>query len=219
MLQTVKDAGIEENTIFVFTSDHGGMIRSHGLPVVWKQVHWDESARVPFLLHYPALGEHKTRKVETPITTPDILPTLLGLSGIGLSETIEGEDVSDMLKTGEEMKDRSVLFMSVAPIVGQGDAYRAIRTDRYTYTHLVDGKRLLFDHTTDPYEMNNLIGSKDYAELANEMETKLQNHLKEIGDEFGTPAHYINKWGYELGAKNEIPYHDGAKVQSPKVVK
>ncbi|XCF05465.1 sulfatase [Tamlana crocina] len=218
LIQTIKAAGIEDNTILVFTSDHGGMIRSHSLPVVWKQVHWDESARVPFLMYYPGLKEHTSRQVKTPINTPDILPTLLGLSGISIPKTIEGEDVSAMLKEGSEIEGRSSLYMSVAPIVGQGDAYRAIRTDRYSYTRLVDGTRLLFDIIDDPYEMNNLIGNIEFEDISNTLEKKLQEHLEKIGDTFEAPAHYIEKWGYVLGDKDEIPYKGETIVQSPKPI-
>ena len=80
ILRTVQDAGIEQDTIFVFTSDHGDMLFSHGGQN--KQQPWDESIRVPFLLRYPALLGTEGRTIDLPINTPDIMPTLLGLSGI-----------------------------------------------------------------------------------------------------------------------------------------
>ncbi|MHC4351554.1 MAG: sulfatase-like hydrolase/transferase, partial [Planctomycetota bacterium] len=90
LLKTIRDSGIEDNTIFVFTSDHGDMLRSHGQTK--KQKPWDESVRVPFLVRYPAAHGKKGRQIDMPVNTPDIMPTLLGLSGIDIPESVEGRD-------------------------------------------------------------------------------------------------------------------------------
>lgn len=214
LMQTLEETQMADNTIFVFTSDHGGMIRSHGLPSAWKQVAWDESSHVPFLMRYPA-AHGDGRVVTTPFNTPDILPTLLGLSDVEVPETVEGEDLSTLVTDGHEVADRSVLYMSVAPIVGQGEAYRALRTDRYSYVHHVDGSRQLFDNVKDPYQMNDLIDDVAFATLSDHLETELQAKLKAIGDDFRPATSYIEQWGYTLGSKNEIPYRGDAKVQSP----
>ncbi len=215
LMQTIEEAGIAENTIFVFTSDHGGMLRSHGLPYEWKQVAWDESAHVPFLLRFPAVHGHQGRVVETPMNTPDILPTLLGLTGVKIPESVEGDNFSSVITKGIELQDRSVLYMSVAPIVGQGEAHRSIRTKRYTYVRNLEGPWLLFDDLQDPWQRNNLIGKAEHASLERELDAKLQDHLQKIGDDFSPPQSYIEKWGYELGKGNAIPYGMDAKVQSP----
>ena len=79
---------IDEDTLFVFTSDHGDMLGSQGHEK--KQRPWDESIRVPFLLRYPALLGRRSRNLNALIDAPDILPTLLGLSGLPVPETVEG---------------------------------------------------------------------------------------------------------------------------------
>lgn len=192
------------------------MIYAHGWNRARKQVAWNESSHVPFLLRYPDAHGQEGRVVETPINTPDITATLLGLSGIKLPESLEGEDVSKLVKEDTEIEGRSVLFMSPAPFNGAGEAYRAVRTSRYTYTRKYNGERLLFDNVNDPLELNNLIDDADYTSVVDELEVKLQGHLNEIGDDFRAPESYIEEYGYELGAKNEIPYKGDAKVQSPK---
>ena len=80
LLTTLAETGLQTNTIVVFTSDHGEMLGSHGCPPMMKQVPWNESAHVPFLLRFPAVHGAQGRVVNTPLTTPDILPTLLGLA-------------------------------------------------------------------------------------------------------------------------------------------
>jgi len=81
-LQTaIDEAGISDNTIFVFTSDHGEMLGSQGWRPKQKQVAWAESVKVPFLLKYPARYGNENIAVDAPINTPDILPTLLAFPG------------------------------------------------------------------------------------------------------------------------------------------
>ncbi len=215
LIQTIKDAGIEEDTIFVFTSDHGGMLLSHGLPYEWKQVAWDESARVPFLLRYPAVHANDGRVIETPLNTPDILPTLLGLANIPIPDTVEGEDLSTVIIEGTEIQNRAVLYMSIAPFVGQGEPYRALRTRQYTYVRSLEGPSHLFDDLQDPFQMNNLIGKAEYETLSQELDTELQKQLDIIGDDFRPPQSYIAKWGYHVDEEGAIPYRPPVEPQGP----
>lgn len=115
LLTTLKEMGLDENTLLVFTSDHGEMLGSHGVRPKAKQVPLGESARVPFLLRYPAIHGDSGMLVNTPITTPDIFPTLFGLARLPIPETVEGEDLSPVVREGVEIEDRAVLYMQLAP--------------------------------------------------------------------------------------------------------
>jgi arylsulfatase A-like enzyme len=133
-LQNALDqAGISENTILVFTSDHGEMMGSQGVRPKQKQVPWAESVKVPFLLRYPARYGKKKLVVDAPINTPDILPTLLSLAGLPVHDAIEGEDMSRAIENKEEAADKAALIMSVSPFAGKADEYRGIYTSRYAY--------------------------------------------------------------------------------------
>ena len=81
LLRTLDRAGAAEDTIVVFTSDHGDMMLSQGLTT--KLYPWDESIRVPFLLRYPRTFGRKRRRIQTPLNSPDIMPTLLGAMRAG----------------------------------------------------------------------------------------------------------------------------------------
>ncbi len=221
LLSTIDDEGIAENTIVIFTSDHGGMIYSHGLPAALKHAHWNESSHVPFIMRYPAIHGKDKHVVQIPITTPDILPTLLGLSNIEIPHSIEGEDISSLLENGNEQKDKVALFMSVAPSGSGSDriqAYRAIRSSKYTYVRLLDGSNLLFDHVNDPFETKNLITNADYKGLSEQLDQKLQEQLNTITDDFLRPEDYIKQWGFKVGKANAIPYRGKTELQSPKKV-
>ncbi len=214
LVQTLQEQGLVDNTILVFTSDHGEMMGAQNVRPCLKQVPWDESIRVPFLLRYPAVLGKAGRAVKTPINTPDILPTMLALSGIEISKTIEGEDLSGLIK-GDAKGDRAALIMSVSPFIPDLDEYRGIRTSRYTYVRKVDAPWLLYDNEVDPYQMNNLVGKPEKAELQKKLDEQLNAELKKIGDEFKPRQYYLDKWGYKLVKGGHISYVPGAEVQGP----
>ena len=214
--------GMSENTIFVFTSDHGEMLGSQGQSPKRKQRPWDESIRVPFLLRYPAFGGPGGDVVKAPINTPDILPTLLSLSGIEPPETIEGEDFTRFILNEKVDEDRAALFMNVSPFdFPERQAFRGIRTSRYTFVHNSDGPWLLYDNLVDPYQMNNLIGKAEHVGLQRKLEDRLQSKLQQTNDEFHPKEHYLEEWGYTVDRSGAIPYFyednrpKNFKVQSP----
>ena len=217
LLTTLADTGLEKNTILVFTSDHGEMLGSHGCPPLMKQVPWDEAARVPFLLRYPAAHGSEGRVIKSPLTTPDIFPTLLGLAGVPVPRTVEGDDLSALVRNGKESAGRAALYMGVAPFAGGqfNTAYRAIRTDRFTYVRNLEGPWLLFDDQQDPCQLDNLVGQPEQATLRKNLDGRLQAELQKIGDSFQPPPYYIETWGYEIAQHGSLSYGPNAKVQSP----
>jgi arylsulfatase A-like enzyme len=220
LYKTLEDTGVADNTIFVFTSDHGEMLGSQGQPPKRKQRPWDESICVPFLLRYPAVSGHKGWKVKTPINTPDILPTLLSLAGIKIPDSVEGEDLSRLV-LGKKLEDRAVLFMNVSPFdFPDRKGFRGIRTSRYTYVCYPDGPWLMYDNQTDPYQMKNLIDIDEHAALQKKLEAMLQSKLQQRRDKFHPKQHYLEEWGYTVDERGNIPYFfgkkpDNFKVQSP----
>ena len=233
LLRTLKQTGDADNTIFVFTSDHGEMLGSQANishcftgSVTGKQRPWDESIRVPFLLRFPAMCGHKGSVVKAPINTPDILPTLLSLAGIAIPGAVEGEDLSKLVFGQKSNEDRSALVMSVSPFGGyyRGKEFRGVRTSRYTYVRDKHGPWLMYDNETDPYQMENLAGNAAYVDLQKLLEDKLKAKLKQTGDKFLTREYYLKEWGYRVGDTGEIPYYyirrveevsSDFKVQSP----
>ena len=207
LLDAMEETGIRENTIFVFTSDHGDMLHSHGMTK--KQKPWDESLTVPFLLRYPEKLGLKQKKIEMPINTPDILPTLLGLSGIEIPETVEGNDYSKVI-TGEEVKkDNAVLIQCPVPFhqwnyLNGGREFRGVRTSRYTYARDLKGPWLLYDNLTDPYQMNNLIGLDEYIFIQSDLEKQLQELLEKTNDEFLPGYEYMKRRGYSWDGNDSI---------------
>ncbi len=216
--KTIIEAGIEDNTIFVFTSDHGEMMGSQGVRPKLKQLPYAESARVPFLLKYPYLFGNKTITVEAPVNTPDILPTLLDLAGIPVPESIEGESMTKAILKPDKFKDKAALIMNISPFDNQeNDEYRGIYTRQYTYIKNLDGPWLMFDNIADPYQMNNLVLDPANKNLLKRLDSRLLKELKKAGDEFHPRDYYIEKWGYKLNKWGNIDYSPGAEPQGPAI--
>ncbi len=205
LLKAIDDAGIDENTIIVFTSDHGDMLLSRG--VLRKQRPWDESILVPMLVRYPAQLQHK--EINQPINTPDILPTLLGLSGISIPNSVEGSDFSKAISGAETYPEEAALVMLPVPFhewkfANGGKEYRAIRTERYTYARDLKGPWLLYDNQEDPYQQHNLVGEAEYATLQSEMETLLRQKLTATHDDFLPADEYMKKWNYRYDFEDSL---------------
>ena len=113
--QTLRDAGIEQNTILVVTADHGDMIGSHGMER--KQKPWDEALRVPMIWHYPAALGAAGKRVDAMLGSEDLMPTLLGLCGVAIPKSVEGLDYSGMLRGGANPNaENAALIHCVAPV-------------------------------------------------------------------------------------------------------
>ncbi|MFC1736480.1 sulfatase, partial [Candidatus Hydrogenedentota bacterium] len=209
LMKTLKECGIEENTIVVFTSDHGDMLHSHGK--VNKQQPWDESIMVPFLLRYPTAHGSKGSETDIPINTPDIMPTLLALSGVDIPGEVEGVDLSGVVTGKGEPDIDAALIMCASPF-GQwqrkngGKEYRGIRTRRHTYVKDLDGPWLLFDNQEDPYQRDNLYDRSEHAKLQEKLEGILARKLKETKDEFLSGEAYVKKWGHRVGKSGTVSF-------------
>jgi arylsulfatase A-like enzyme len=196
LLASLDRARIAEDTIVVFTSDHGDMMLSQGLTT--KLHPWDESIRVPFLVRYPRKLGVKGRRLRTPLNSPDIFPTLLGLAGIRVPDSVEGIDHSGiMIGRPESAADSGTLLNLAVPITEArryGFAeYRGLRTPRYTYVRSIRGPWLLYDNQADPYQMRNLIGKSEARELQARLNRELDAELTRRRDDFLPAGAYIRR--------------------------
>ena len=107
IVKALADAGLAGDTIVVFTSDHGNCIGSHNWGT--KNVHWEESMRVPFLLRFP--GRIAPRKDDLLMSTVDIYPTLLDLMGLAdkTPKAVQGASRAGVFRTGKGERPTSQL--------------------------------------------------------------------------------------------------------------
>lgn len=207
ILLALDEAGLKNNTIFVFTSDHGDMLYSHGQKN--KQQPFDESIKVPFILRYPAKFGNTSARITAPFNTPDILPTLLELANIDIPETVEGSSFLKVMSGEGKPASESVLIQCAVPFhqwnySSGGREYRGVRSERFTYVRDLNGPWLLFDNVLDPFQMNNLLGIDEYIFIQSDLERQLQEWLKKTNDNFLPGSEYMKLWNYTWDRNDSI---------------
>ena len=158
LLRAIDDAGLTGETIVVFTSDHGEMMGSHGR--IGKDVWYEESLRVPFLIRWPDRIRPGTDDLL--LGAADIMPTLLGLAGLGdrIPTAVQGTDYSALLlgRPGPP-RPRSALYLDLENEDPAGGK-RGVRTHRHTFVRIREEGRpevvILHDNLEDPYQLRNV---------------------------------------------------------------
>jgi arylsulfatase A-like enzyme len=205
LLGTLEELHLTQDTVVVFTSDHGEMLGSHGQ--LHKLQPWDESVRVPLLIRYPGVVAPGSRP-DAPVGTPDILPTLLGLAGLEVPAGVEGENLSGVLRGQASKGPRSALLACIVSSDTWGQRwtdcaqggwgyppgflrpYRGVRTRTHTYVRDRTGPWFLYDNERDPYQLDNLVESSGPDAVPLELDRELDEWLDRTGDFFGGNDEY-----------------------------
>ena len=203
LLRRLGDNGQLERTIFIFTSDHGDMLGSHGRQR--KQQPWEESIHVPFLIRSP-MQFARGRSVDTLLNVWDMMPTLLNLLDVAVPAAVQGLDLSAAVRSEAAAGPDATLAASIAPFAEyRGLPWRAVRTRRHTYVRDLNGPWLLYDNERDPYQLQNLTGRSDAAAIQASLDARLNELLARFDDDF-QPAHeYVRRWGYNVNENGAIP--------------
>ena len=178
LLAALDDLGLAENTLVIFTSDHGQQMGSHGL--LYKNVPFEESMRIPFVMRGP--GELSTEAAATTVlSSVDIAPTLLGLLGFSASipAQMQGHDLAPLLR-GESGtptgSGESALYFYYPRDADDADI-RGIRSRSTKFIarfHPAGGLTTdLYDLIADPYELHNITDPALVREHAKTLETAL----------------------------------------------
>jgi len=156
IIEALEYAGLEENTLIIFTSDHGDGASSHHWAV--KLSFYEEPVKVPFIVTW--FGKTPAGRVDSThlISGLDVLPTMLGYAGLEIPTNIEGRNVKQIIDN-PLASWRSYLVSELAPDPDKKDFIgRMIRTERFKYNIYSWGKHneQFFDLKKDPGEMHNL---------------------------------------------------------------
>lgn len=181
LLKTLSETGADENTIILFTSDHGDMLGNHGMRR--KRKPHDESARVPGILRWPARVP-KGRVVETLFSHVDMAPTLLALAGQAVPKEMQGADLSRVALGETTEGPEAVLLQIFVPFNPDGidRPWRGIITHGHTYARHEDKAWVLFDDKADLRQMKNLAEEASAEALREQMDARLASLMKKHGD-------------------------------------
>jgi len=156
ILKAIDETGLREDTIVVFTSDHGDCVGTHDQ--ITKNNPFEESMRVPFLIRWP--DRIAVRQDDLLISTTDIYPTLLEMMGLGdrIPRQVQGTSHAELILDGKGCRPSSQLYIRSVT----GDPLRGLRgvrtvTHKLVYTvHHSERTVQLYDLKADPYEMGNV---------------------------------------------------------------
>jgi iduronate 2-sulfatase len=187
VLDALDRLGLSENTIIVFTSDHGYHMGEHGL---WqKRSLFEESARVPLIVVAPGVTP-KGAVARAPVAQIDLFPTLTELCRVPAPKNIQGQSLVRMLKdtsvTGRGWALTQVLRGGEAAtrdnLEKPGTRFfgYSLRTARWRYTEWDEGTngRELYDHDADPRELTNLASAPAHAATVEQLSAQLHNAVR-----------------------------------------
>jgi iduronate 2-sulfatase len=181
--------GLAENTVIVFTSDHGYLMGEHGL---WQKLSlFEGSVRVPLMMVAPGVSK-KGAVVKTPVSHLDLYPTLTELAGVKAPANIQGQSLVPLLKDAnarsrgwaltQVMRGNVARPGIIAPTngVNRGFFGYSLRTVRWRYTEWDEGNKgkELYDHDKDPKELTNLANLPEHAATVAELSKQLQAAVK-----------------------------------------
>ena len=176
LLDALKKNGLEENTLVVFTSDHGDMDGSHRLAS--KNVFYENSAGVPFIMQYKGVIPPNQVDEKSLVSNGlDVVPTLCDYAGVSAPEYLLGRSLRPV---AENQKDNSRRPF----IVAENNTGRMLRTARFKYCVYKEGgiRESLVDLVKDPGEMNNLAGRKGFEKHLNKHREFMQKWIAESKD-------------------------------------
>jgi len=186
LMEWLKAHQLSDNTLIVFTSDHGDMLGNH--EAWYKSQPWRESIGIPLLIRWP--GHIPAGRVSSaPVSLVDLMPTMLSLAGIPIPAGTQGENLAAFMKGDESAAPESV-FINFLPHVAviPNPPFRGVVTATHTYSEDDRGRPwLLYDDAHDPLQTNNLISwsSRDNPEvvaLQQALHAKLAAWMKRVGD-------------------------------------
>lgn len=176
ILATLRSTGLLENTIIIFTSDHGDLCGEHGR--YNKGVPMEASARIPFLLHAPGRVKPGT-VVKQALSTVDFKPTLLSLMGVKNPVQDEGRDASTLFTSDTAAKGwKDVAFLRIGTPGGGGNGWIGAFSRRYKLVIAPGAEPSLFDLEKDPDELTNVFASPDHREIVRQLSAELTTYAK-----------------------------------------
>ncbi|WP_372775425.1 sulfatase-like hydrolase/transferase [Mangrovibacterium sp.] len=191
VLKALEESGKTENTIIVFSGDNGLALGQHGL--LGKQNVYEHSVGVPLVFCGPNIPQNT--RVEALAYLHDVFPTLCGLTGLEIPESVQTKDLTPVIK-GEAESVRSSMMYAYNSWPGDllqghslkhnpGGGHRAVRKGDHKL--IVSAKHdvftyQLFNLKNDPLELNNLVDDEKYTSVREDLLQELQKLIDETGD-------------------------------------
>lgn len=185
VLNVLRKKGIADNTIIVYTSDHGLALGQHGL--IGKQNLYDHSIRIPLLIKGP--GIQRGKQVDSLTCQMDIFPTLCELAGIKIPQTVDGKSLVPLISGQKQSVYKSVfsIYKDLQRMVKK-DEWKMIRYFRSDTHNVGTEATQLFNIEQDPWETTNLASQPRYFSLLEELSQLMQQWQIRVNDPISDDA-------------------------------
>lgn len=186
VLEAVKKAGVDDNTIVIFLGDNGYYKGSRGFAGKWS--HFEESLRVPLVVYDPRLAEAKRGRVLEQLVLNVDVPSTIVASALGQAPAAyQGADLSPLVGDYQVGKWRTDFFCEHLMDNASIPKYEGVRDQRYVYAryfqNMPEGE-FLHDLQTDPKQLQNLVANSKYAETLKRMRTRCDSLRDQLGGEY-----------------------------------
>lgn len=177
IMATLRELDLDDNTVVIFTSDHGSLRGTHGLFGKW--IMYEESIRAPLIVRDPRLPAplRGTRRSQM-VLNIDLAPTMLAIGGLDIPAEMQGQDIGPLLRN-ERVAWRSEWFYehtyNTRPPRRPIAKSEGVRTERWKYIRYTDYDppyEQLFDLQQDPGEHHNLAGKSEFADVLTDMRAR-----------------------------------------------
>jgi arylsulfatase A-like enzyme len=203
LMETLERAGAAEDTLVIFSSDHGDMLFSQDRG--WKGKPWRESVGIPLIVRWPDRIP-AGRVTNGPIGLVDLMPTILSFAGAEIPPEVEGQDLTTFLCGDETAAPRSEFINFLTPPARFSyRAWRGVVTRTHTYARFRDEPWILHDDSADPFQMHNLAHSPAHRALREEFDALIREWLARTHDPFETSRQVADR--YYVGHVDMIMPH------------
>lgn len=176
ILDSLERSGKSENTLVIFTSDHGEYLGDYGR--VQKGGPEDSSSRVPFIISGPNIKNASYNEICEAV---DIVPTILDYCGVQIPPFMQGKTLKPLLENKEFKPRKSAFIQLKFPF---GISYKAIRTREFLYMINNNGEEKLYDLRKSPYALNNVSDSKEYYKILSDMRREISVRWFDVENQY-----------------------------------
>lgn len=188
VLDKLDELGLTENTLVIWTADHGDGVASHGGHFDKGTYMTEEVIRVPLAIRYPRQIPSGER-IEKLVSGVDIPPTILSAAGTEFSHPVDGKNILELFKRNHKPWRDDLLVETYGHGFGNRELGRLIIWNQYKYIDYQDHPKELYDLSNDPYELNNIANKPSHQEIVKHMQEKLELNLVKTGDkDFNKPV-------------------------------
>ena len=201
IMEHLDELKLTEDTMIVFSADHGDMLGSHRLFNKGFNM-YEEDNHIPLIISCP--GKEKGIRQEAFVSIVDIMPTFLDFAGCEIPEEVQGKSLKPLLDGGIPENWRTEIFCEFNGYESTLLTSRMVRTKKWKYVYNPFGDDELYDMDSDPGELRNLADLKGFTHVLRRMKTKMLHCLLEYDDSIAeTTTWQSNSYGLFVSKREE----------------